>query len=73
MLADDFGRRISFDAFCAEVPATHNAFWVEHVNGVVGHALHQQTELLLAFLEGLLGFLSLGQVSRDLGKADNFA
>lgn len=41
---------------------------VEHVDGVIGDALHQQAELLLALLEGFLGHLAIGQVAGDLGE-----
>ena len=56
-----------------EIPVGDVAVGVEHVDGVVGDALHQQPELLLALPERLLGGLAFGQVARDLGKADQLA
>ena len=65
--------QIAFDPLRAKVPVGHDAFWVEHVDGVVGNTLHQQPELLLALLERFLGGFAFGQVARNLGKADEFA
>ncbi len=73
MLADGLVREVALDPLRAQVPVAHAAVAVEHVDGVVGDALHQQPELFLAFLEDLLGGLALGQVPRDLGIADNVA
>src|ERR1700738_1920707 len=50
VISDDFPGQITFDAARTKVPVGHNAFCVEHVNGVVGNSLHQQPELLLALL-----------------------
>ena len=65
--------QVALDPLRADIPVAHTTFGIEHVDGVVGDALHQQPELLLAFLERLLGFLALGQVARDLGIAENLA
>ncbi len=50
MRPDDLVGCIAFDTLRPGVPARDAAFRVEHVDGVVGHALHQQAELLLAAL-----------------------
>ena len=49
VLADNLVREIAFDPLRAGIPVGHAAFGVEHVDGVVGDALHQQPELLLRF------------------------
>src|SRR6267142_1408601 len=68
VISDNFLGCVPFDAVRAEIPVRHNAFWVEHVNGVVGNTLHQQFELLLALLERFLSNFAFGQVARDLRK-----
>ena len=73
MRSDNFLGRITFDALCAQVPVGDNAFRAQHVNRVVGHALHQQPELLLALPERFVGDFALCQVARDLGKPNEFA
>ena len=54
-----------------EIPVGHVAFRVEHVERVVGHALHQQPELLFALPETPFRRLALGQIARDLGESDD--
>src|SRR5207237_5742007 len=44
-------RPVTFDAFAAEVPVCDVAPWVDHVDRVIGDALHQHAELLLAIRE----------------------
>src|SRR5712664_1172769 len=73
VFSDNFLGRIPFDAVRTKIPVRHNAFRVEQVNGVVGNTLHQQPELLLAFLERFLGSPAFGQVARDLRKTHEFA
>src|ERR1700761_5331814 len=70
MAADDFLRPIALDALRAEVPIGDVALRIEHADGVVGDALHQEPELLLAELEPLFGQLAFGEVARDLGVAN---
>ena len=49
------------------------ALRVEHVDRIIGHALDQQAEPLLAFPQGLLRLPALGEVAGDLGEADQIA
>ena len=46
---------------------------LEHEDGVVGHALDEQAELLFAAPQRLFGGPALGQVARDLGEAEQRA
>ena len=46
-LTDDFVSAIALDALCAGIPAAHDPVGVEHVEGVVGDARHQEPELAL--------------------------
>ncbi len=71
--ADDLLGGIALDALGARVPAGHAALRIQHEDGVVGDPLDQQPELLLAAAQGLLGRPSLGQVTGDLGIADDVA
>ena len=68
--ADDLLGLIALDALRPEIPADDVAFGIEHVDGVIGNALHQQPELLLASPERLFGGSALGEVARNLGKAE---
>ncbi len=68
--ADDLGGGIALGALGAGVPARHPSLGVEPVDGVVGDALHQQPELLLALAQGLVGPPAFGDVAGDLGEAD---
>ena len=73
MLADDLLFGVALDALRAGVPVRHPPVRVEHVDGVVGDALDEQPEVLLASAQLLLGGLPLGEVARDLGEADELA
>ncbi len=73
MRADDLFGRVSLDALRAGVPAGHIALRVQHVDGVVGDALDQQTELLLAATQRLFRRLALRQIARDFRVADDGA
>src|SRR3954470_4116553 len=73
MLADDLFPAVALDSLGAGVPARHDAFRVEHVDRVVHHAFHQEAEALLGLPQGLLVELALGNVARDLGKAQQLA
>ena len=46
---------------------------IEHIDRVVGDALDQQAELLLAAAQRLLGLPSLGEIAGDLGEAGQLA
>jgi len=60
MLADNLFRHIAFGALCASIPVHHVAVMIEHIDGIIGNALHQQAEahLLLPLLALLLLLLS---------------
>ena len=73
VLADDLLRRPALDPPRARVPVGDLARGVEHEDGVVGHALHEQAEAPLALDEGLLRLPALGHVAGDLGEADHRA
>src|SRR5438128_1310266 len=73
MHADGFGRTVALDAFRALVPVRHHAFGRQHVDGVVGHALHQAAELVFALAQRVLRRLAVGDVARDLAVADQGA
>src|SRR6185369_11991041 len=66
VLAYDLRGQISVDSFRASVPADHTSFGIEHKDGVLLHAIDEETEALLAALKRLLRFLALGHVARDL-------
>ncbi|MNF59994.1 hypothetical protein D3C84_415960 [compost metagenome] len=68
MLANDFFRQVTLDALGTKVPVAHASVRRKHVDRIVGHALHQQAELLLALLEDFLGHPAIGQVAGDLGE-----
>ena len=69
MLAQDLAARVPGDALGAGVPAGDAAVHVQHVDRVVGHALHQQPEALLALAQRFLVRPPPGEVAGDLGKA----
>ena len=73
MLADDLLGRIALDALGARVPRRHVSGRIEHVDAVIGHALHQQPEFLLRPAQFLVGLAPLGEVARDLGEAHQCA
>src|SRR5665213_2539411 len=73
MPADDFLRKIALDTLRTEIPVGDVALGIEHVNGVVGDALHQEPELLFAEPQHPLGFFALGEIARDLGVTDDVA
>jgi hypothetical protein len=53
--------------------AGDHALRIEHVEGVVGHALDQQPEALFALAQCFLVHAPLAQVARDLGEAEQLA
>src|ERR1700677_2006860 len=73
MPANDFARSVALDPFRSEVPVGDLAVGVDHVDGVVGDALHKEPELLFAELELPLGILAFGEVARDLGVSQEVA
>jgi hypothetical protein len=68
MAANDLIGGIALDARGAGVPIGNDAAGIDHENGVVGDALHQQAEPALALDERLPRFVPLGDVTRDLGR-----
>src|SRR3979411_2252098 len=70
MPPDDFLGDIPLDALGAGIPVGDDAARVEQVNRIIGHALNQRAKSSLAFGQGPLRGVSLGEVSRALGKAD---
>src|SRR5262249_56038574 len=44
VLADDLVRRVSFEPLGSGVPTLHPARSIEHVEGIVSHAVHPQAE-----------------------------
>src|SRR5439155_9925985 len=68
VLAQDLLRAVTLDALRAGVPARDAALRIEQENAVVLHAVDQQPEPLLAFLERILVALLLAQVLDDLGE-----
>ena len=66
MLADNLVGLVPLDTLRTRVPGGDNARAIQHIKGVVGHALDKQAELLLTIAQRLLRGLSLGQVACDL-------
>ncbi len=71
--ADHLFRQVALDPLGAEVPVGDPPAVVEHVDGVVGNALHQQAELLLAAPQRLLGRAPFAEVVDQLGEAEQLA
>jgi hypothetical protein len=70
VLPDDLVGRVSLDATRALIPRRDRPIRLEHEDGVVVHTLHQQAKSLLALPECRFGRSPRGEVSRDLGEAD---
>ena len=73
VLADDLVGPVALDPLGAGVPAGDHPGRVQQVDRVVGDALDQQAELLLAAAQALLGGPTFGQVAGHLGEADDLA
>ena len=71
--SDDLLLGVALDPLRPGIPVGHAPVRIEHVDGVVGHPLDEQTKALLALPQRVLRLLALGQVAGDLGKADQFA
>ena len=67
--AHDLLRGIALDALRARVPARHRAVRIEHVDRVVGDALHQQAEIALAVAQLRDRMLGLGGLRRRAAAA----
>src|SRR5437762_129597 len=72
MLANDFVWSVAFDAFGACIPAYDDAVGIEHKEGVICNARHQQAELALAVADGLLRGTAFGDIARYLRKPFEF-
>jgi hypothetical protein len=69
MLADDLIGGIALGGLGAGIPVGDDSVLVEHVDGIIAHALDEHAEALLAFEQRLLLVLPVGDVAGDLGKA----
>src|SRR3954447_17960139 len=70
MLADDLVRPIALHPLGAGVPVCDDAARIEHVDGVVDDAFHEEPEAALALPQRLLRRHPFGDVAGDLGEAD---
>ena len=70
MLPDDFVGSVALDALRAGVPIDDDATGIDHIDGVIGHALHQNAKLPLAFQQRVLRRFTLRDVAGDLHEAD---
>eukprot|EP01022_Parablepharisma_sp_SALTPOND_P021769 TRINITY_DN435_c2_g11_i1.p1 TRINITY_DN435_c2_g11~~TRINITY_DN435_c2_g11_i1.p1 ORF type:complete len:948 (-),score=370.43 TRINITY_DN435_c2_g11_i1:3556-6399(-) len=73
MLAHDLLLQVTLGALGAGVPVGHGAIGIEHVEGIVGDAFHQQPETVFGVAPRLFHAALLGTVAGDLGKADQLA
>src|SRR3982074_2941644 len=66
MFSQNLVSLVTLDSLGTDVPARHEAFRVEHHEGVLGDAIDQQPKALLAFSK--IGFVaaSLGEIPGDL-------
>jgi len=71
--ADDLASLVALDRLRPGVPVGDQALRVEHVDGVVVHALHQEREALLALAKRGVHLAALGDIAGDLGETDDFA
>ena len=60
----------TLDGRRAGVPACDPALRVEHIDGIIAHALHKHPQLQGAFVRRLFQLPLLGNVAGDLRKAD---
>jgi hypothetical protein len=73
VLPDDLLGPVALDPFGPRVPGGDVALRVEHEDGVIEDAFHQEPEPLLAPTKGLLGPLPLRQISGDFREAHQIA
>ena len=73
VLAQNLFGGVALDRLGARIPARYPASGVEHENGVLLHALHQQAKPLLAFVQRQLRATALGYITRHLGEPDHRA
>src|SRR6185312_12918740 len=65
MAADNLVGAVASDALGAITPTAHMPFGVEHVDGVIAHALEQEAVVLLGFAQRAFRLLALGHVEAD--------
>ena len=70
MPADDFICVVALDLLGADVPASHLAVDVEHIDRIVADAGEQHPDVLLGFAQRAFGLLALGHVQADTEHAD---
>ncbi len=70
VLPDDLLGAVLVDPLGRVVPRGHPAGGVEHEDGIVLHAIDEETEALLALAQRFLRLTTLRQVARDLAEAD---
>ncbi len=69
MSADDFFGGVALDALGAGIPACYRSAWIQHVQGVVGHARNKRAELPVTLAQRGTRFLFRGYVTaRDVDK-----
>ena len=73
MLADNFFRHIAFGPLCAGVPVHYVSVLIEHVDGVIGDALHQQAKAHLLLPLFALLLLLPGAVAADRSKPNQLS
>src|ERR1700722_7848330 len=73
VLSDDFVRGITLHPLCAHIPIRYNSTRLDHIDGVIDHALDQQAEATLAFEKLVLPSCAFGNVTNHFGEADQLA
>ena len=71
--ADNLAGAVALDAAGALVPTADAAIGVEHIDGVVAHALEQKSIILFAVAQRHLGLAPRGDVETDAEHADRRA
>src|SRR6266853_1166053 len=73
VLSQNLPTLVTLDSLGADVPTGHEAFRVEHHDGVLSHAVAQQPEALLALSKFIFVAAPLGEIPGDLRKADEMS
>src|SRR5271163_4888598 len=63
VLAHDLLCRISFEPFCPGIPCRDSSLGIEHEDGVIPRAFHQQAKSLFAVTQGHLSLFALCNVA----------
>src|SRR5688500_3385987 len=69
MLTDNLMRFVTLKAPSTLVPTGNVAAFVEHENGVIFNAFHEQPEFLLLFEPRIFRGFTLGEIAGDFSKA----